>query len=569
MSSLMTMGNLGENNEITALKSSGISLKKIITPLFIVSTIIAIISFIFSNNVLPLANFKMRVLINDIRKQRPEIQIREGEFYNGIDNYSIRINKRNPQNNILYDILIYDHTQGKGNTTVIKADSGLMRLTADNKNLIITLWGGISYNEMQEDRRKVNKTYPHRIDKFKEQTIIIKLEGFDFERTDESFFKKNYQMMSLRQLKYSIDSLKKDLITQENNIYKQILTEYIYKYRRKLKEDSISNCKLNIDSIFNALPDYERINIYEQAISQARSMNYYTENNIENISYLRRYLRRHEIEWHRKFTLSIACIIFLFIGAPLGAIIRKGGLGMPAVVSLVFFILYYVISLLFEKMVRESVIPSFYGMWFSTFVVTGAGIFITIKATSESSIFNLDIYINLIAKILGIKKTSMLEKNIHYAGKFDYCEISKEDLISLLNDLNNSAKIYIDNIEKNYIQKNIFKILIENIEIDHIEFEEKYNKAFISLITSKWSKISYVNNIISEFEYINFKKLNFINFNNRIKKLFLIVFPIGILYIILLKQYSRTIVKKLNKIINNSKNIISALQSNIFVAEVE
>lgn len=568
MSSLMTMGNLGENNEITALKSSGISLRKIISPLFFISTLIAIISFIFANNILPVANFKMRVLINDIRKQRPEIQIKEGEFYNGIDNYSIRINRKNPQNNILYDILIYDHTQGRGNTTVIQADSGLMRLTVDNKNFLITLWGGVSYNEMQEDRRKLNKTYPHRIDKFKEQTIIIKLEGFDFERTDESFFKKNFQMMSLRQLKVSIDSLNKDLISQENYFFKQILNDYIYKYRRNLKDSSNNNCKINIDSIFNSLPDYIRINTYEQAISQARSTIYFTENNVENISYLRRYLRRHEIEWHRKFTLSLACIVFLFIGAPLGAIIRKGGLGMPAVISLIFFILYYVISLFFEKMVRESIIPSFYGMWFSTFVVTSAGIFITIKATSDSSLFNMDIYLNLLGKIFGIKKTLMIEKNIHIASKFDYSDISKDEIINSLKELNKEIGNCIENIKKEFINPKPLKILTGINKVENEKFYSIYNKVFEDLITSKWAKISYISNSINELEYINFNN-KLCNLNKKIRTVLLLLLPIGLLYVLFLKFSMKKLIKKLENLQTITNNIISALNSNLFLAELE
>lgn len=568
MSSLMTMGNLGENNEITALKSSGISLRKIITPLFVISTLIAITSFVFANNVLPIANFKMRVLINDIRKQRPEIQIKEGEFFNGIDNYSIRINRKNPHNNILYDILIYDHTQGRGNTTVIKADSGIMKLTSDNKNFLITLWGGISYNEMPEDRRKLNKTFPHRIDKFKEQTIIIKLEGFDFERTDESFFKKNFQMMSLRQLKVSIDSLNRDLISQENYFFKQVLNDYIYKYRRNLKDSSNSNCKINIDSIFNSLPDYQRINIYEQAISQARSSIYFTENNVENISYLRRYLRRHEIEWHRKFTLSLACIVFLFIGAPLGAIIRKGGLGMPAVISLIFFILYYVISLLFEKMVRESVIPSFYGMWFSTFIVTTAGIFITIKATSDSSLFNVDVYLNLISKIFGLKKNLMIEKNIHIASKFDYSDISKDELINSLKELNSEIKNCIENIKNEYINAKPLKILLGNNKLENNKFDNIYNKVFKDIVTSKWSRISYISNSINELEYINFNNKLY-NTTKTIRTLLLFLLPIGLLYVLILKFSMKKLIKKLENLHTIINNIISALNSNIFLAEVE
>ncbi len=408
MAALMTFGNLGEFNELTALKSSGISLQRIMMPLIVLTFIISIGAFFFSNYILPVANLKMRSLLWDIQQQKPEFQIVEGIFYNGIEGYSIRIGKKSTKNGMSYDIRIYDHTQRQGNTMVTYADSGTMKMTTDERYLVMTLYNGHTYAEIQPERRnRRDYSYPMRRDKFQKQVMTIEMTGFEFDRSDESLFKGSFNMLSLAQLRHFEDSIINDINTITQGLEETLIKTNYYTYRRTVPEylkDTTNNTErmvytLNLDSMFNSLPNTVKLQVINQAMNQARSsMNYATTSFMNTDSKTRR-LRRYQIEIQRKFTLSFACFIFFFIGAPLGAIIRKGGLGMPTVISVLFFLVYYVISLSGEKLVRESIVPPFHGMWVSTIVLFPIGIFLTYKAATDSAIMNMETYSNVIQKI--------------------------------------------------------------------------------------------------------------------------------------------------------------------------
>lgn len=408
MAALMTFGNLGEFNELTALKSSGISLQRIMMPLMILTILISIGAFFFSNYVLPVANLKMRSLLYDIQRQRPEFQIIEGVFYNGIEGYSIRIGDKSHKSGMLYDIRIYDHSRKHGNTTVTFADSGTMKLTEDERYLVITLFSGRSYDDLDPEKQsRRDYTYPQRRDKFQEQIMTIEMKGFELNRTDESLFRGNYNMMSLAQLRHVEDSILSDIHEINYGLTSTLERTTYLNYRRasgRHKQNpadtlALSVLVLNGDSLFNTMSNSHKLHVTGQAITQARSsLNYVTTSYVNSDSKIRR-LRKYQIEIQRKFTLSFACFIFFFIGAPLGAIIRKGGLGMPTVISVLFFLVYYVISLSGEKFVRESIISPFQGMWISAAVLLPLGIFLTYKAATDAAIMNMETYSNFIQKI--------------------------------------------------------------------------------------------------------------------------------------------------------------------------
>lgn len=411
LASLMTFGNLGENYELTALKSAGISLQRIMTPLVVLVAGISVLAFFFSNNVMPYANLKMRALLYDIRQKRPAFQITEGIFYNGIDGYSIKVGRKDPRTNKLYNIKIYDHTAGKGNISVTTADSGLMKMTPDS-NLIFILYSGYSYNELEDETRsRSHRTYPHRMDYFQQQELILSLSGFGFNRTDENLFKGGYQMMNLKQLSKARDSLNQDFNLNRQVFYKDLLavnyfrSDFLVRKKKEgdtlfLKNPPLTLKKFYPDSIYDTLPLPDKKLVISQALGLARTAQSYISSQKETFYNKIKRIRRHEIEWHRKFTLSFACLIFFFIGAPLGAIIRKGGLGMPVVISVLFFVVYYVISLIGEKMVRENLIPAAEGMWISSAILLPLGIYLTYKATTDSAILNLDTYTRFIRKIM-------------------------------------------------------------------------------------------------------------------------------------------------------------------------
>jgi len=416
LASLMTFGNLGENFELTALKSSGVSLQRIMRPLIILTIAISFLAFFFSNNVMPIANLKMLSLLHDVRQQQPAFNIKEGIFYQGLDDYSIRVQKKDSKRNMLYMILIYDHTNRRGNTSVIAADSGSMSFSPNKQYLLLTLFHGRKYEELQEDMRtKRYKTYPAQKDFFKQETITFDLSGFNFKRSDENLWKENYQMLNVSQLSVSVDSLNQDLQNRRKDFSKtfyrsSLLNRYpINKDTAIFKEQFKVKKSFSIDSVFKQMSskDYERLLTY--SLQYARSAVNYISSTADDQKYREEWIVKHIIEWHKKFTLSIACFILFFIGAPLGAIIRKGGFGMPVVVSVLFFVFYYLLSITGERLAKEGVFNPLEGMWLASAILFPLGVFLTIKATNDSVLFDFTSYSGFFAKIFN---RSFFKKNI-------------------------------------------------------------------------------------------------------------------------------------------------------------
>ncbi|MDZ7738568.1 MAG: LptF/LptG family permease [Bacteroidales bacterium] len=423
LAALMTFGNMGENFELTAIKSSGISLQRLMRPLIIFILLLSIGSFFFSNNVVPHANRKARTLMYDIQMKRPELNIQAGTFYNGIEGFSIKIGKKDPETNKLEKIIIYDHRDVDGNKTLVMADSGYMNMTPDESGLIFTLYNGHSYTDiMEKGRSALNKSYPFRSDKFSEQTLIIELSGFDLERSDLSLFKSHQTMQNMSQLQYFADSLGKRLDTRQDNYIEEYKTSRVYarrNYKRTdEKQDTTDNeyIAFDVDSLYDSLGVTQKQIVISHSLAQARSgLQFLTDKS--KISYSEyKHILKFKAEWHRKITLAVACLIFFFIGAPLGAIIRKGGLGMPMVIAVLFFVIWYMLTLFGEKMAKEGITPVPLGMWESTVILMGVGIFLTYKATSDAAIMNKETYTHFfknILKKLGMVKSSTDEDSDH------------------------------------------------------------------------------------------------------------------------------------------------------------
>ena len=411
LAALMTFGDMGENFELIALKSSGVSLPRIMLPLIILIILISVGAFFFSNNILPHSNLKSRSLLHDIQKQRPELNIQPGVFYNGIEGFSIKIAEKDPVTNLMRKIFIYDHRAKKGNISVTYADSGYMKITPDEANLIFNLYNGHSYFEMHQDKRNKKqwrgKTYPHRHDKFSEKTIIFDLTGFGLNRSNENLFKSHYSMLNLVGLEHYRDSFTVILDERKELFTRTMLTSNLFKYKNfgKLKRER-ENIKIDSTKEFRPMEILDELfkvkqeNIITQAIAHAKGAKKNVTDAQRSIVWRTKTIKRYEIEWQRKFTLSFACFIFFFIGAPLGAIIRKGGLGTPVVVSVLFFVVYYVISLMGEKFAREMIITPFEGMWASSFILLPVGIFLTYKATTDSVIMNTETYTEIPKRII-------------------------------------------------------------------------------------------------------------------------------------------------------------------------
>ena len=418
LASLMTFGNLAENLELLAFKSSGISLIRIMAPVMVLSALISIGAFFFANNVVPISNLKMRSMLYDIQQQRPELTIKPGVCDNTLEGYSIRIGDRDTRTNLLKDIWIYDHTDKQGNVSVTVADSGYMKMSADEKHLLLTLYNGRTYIELQKDKKEDRhiKSYPHRRDRFEHQEMIIEMTGFGLNRTDEKLFRNSYAMLNLSQLNHFEDSLNQDIRELYDKFHRTIHGTLSARPKGILiarapgepvwdtaaSEEAapgLQIARLHVDSAYAELNRLERRKALTQALNFARTNKSVTASNVGTEEFRIARLRRYQNEIHRKFTYSLLCLIFFFIGAPLGAIIRKGGLGLPVIVSVLLFLVYYIISITGEKFARESLVVPFVGMWFSTFVTIPVSIWLTWKAANDSVIMNIETYFTWLSKL--------------------------------------------------------------------------------------------------------------------------------------------------------------------------
>ncbi|HKK82063.1 MAG TPA: LptF/LptG family permease [Prolixibacteraceae bacterium] len=401
LASIMTFGNLGERFELLAIKASGVSLLKIMRPLIALNIIITLFAFTLADQVIPVTNAKFQALLWSVKKQRPEMIIKEGIFSNEIDGYSIKVDEKDNDSKLLKGIMIYDHTENKGNTNVIIADSGYVNMSDDKNYMILTLFEGISYNDVTSSKRKSEDKNPFRRELFKKQKIVIGVSDFNLKRTDERYFKENYQTLKNKRLAATIDTLnmkfkEREEIMSRGIHYNDILNaEIVNNYHpdsidvENLYPDSTS---MHVDSVFNVLDDGKRRMVLHTAQRLAQQnqraiLQYQTDLYNRMV-----WINKHMIAWHKKYSLSIACLLFFFIGAPLGAIIRKGGFGMPVVVSILLFIIYYLSTVIGEKVAREGVWKVEVVVWLPTFIFFLIGILLTHQAVTDSILMNSETY---------------------------------------------------------------------------------------------------------------------------------------------------------------------------------
>lgn len=404
LSSLMTFGNLGEHYELVSMKAAGISLRRVMAPLMVMSLIISGIAFYFSNNVLPVANLKFKSLLYDVREQKLALDIKEGVFYTGIDGFVIRVGEKEDDEKTIRDVLIYDHREKKGNVNVTVADSGRMELTPDGRYLIFNLFSGYNYTDKTDTRNYLEKR-PFQRTKFRENYRRFDLMDFEMSRTDEDLFKSNYSMLNLTQLQEAEDSLISGLNERKTNIPDLLIRSFYFFHTI----DSTRAARYEPDSAYNAnfMAQYSKVqqeDIIEEATQKFRrsrdNIRYYKQE-IENREEM---IYKHQAEWHRKFTLSVACFVLFFIGAPMGAIIRRGGLGLPVVVSVLFFVLFHIISITGEKSVKSGAVDANIGMWIAPVVLLPLGIFLTFKATTDSPLLDAESWRKTFSKLFPKKQ---------------------------------------------------------------------------------------------------------------------------------------------------------------------
>ena len=394
--SIMTMGNFGEKYELIAMKAGGISIRRVMMPMAVVVLMLTGMAFYFANNVMPIAVLKYKMTLYDVTRKKPALNIKPSEYYSGIDGYVIRVDQKDKENKNLKNIIIYDHTDGMGNVSVTIADRGKMTVTPDERFLIFDLYDGYSYVEDIKAENYVSR--PMTRMKFDEQTMKFDLSAFAFNKSDKEYFKGSYQMMNIRQLDETIDTLK---LNREAKIkeYENVVNSY---FPISNLQDEVMMGKDVSDSEYivqiDKLSPRKQEEIQRRALYSARTINEEITMYSQILQNDQEYINRHGIEWHQKFTLSVACFVLFLIGAPFGSIVRKGGLGLPLVASVIFFVLYYVINTICIKAIREVALPP-YGMWISTVAMLPLGIFLTLKATTDSSVFDKGTWRKMILRI--------------------------------------------------------------------------------------------------------------------------------------------------------------------------
>ncbi len=397
LAAIMTMGNLGENYELLAMKSAGMSLMQITKPLIIVVGFVAVGSFFIGNDLVPYANKKVFSILYDIRQQKQSLEFQDGLFFNGIDNMSIRVGRQEPDTHLLHDVLIYDNRETNGNMNTIVADSGYIRLSDDKRFLIVTLYNGETYEQTRNSQWFNKSSLRHHT--FDMQNQTIPMEGFAMGRSDANQFS-NSQTKDIYELQHDIDSLELTVTSATATSYEPLLKEQIFAndiqvlpLPDSLRVDKSSFGDMAALDAVASLPMREKNRVWDAARSAAKSsrtaMTSFDETTAKEAL---NQLYRSKVEWHKKLSLPVSIIIFFLIGAPLGAIIRKGGLGMPVMVSVIFFVIYYIISIPGEKGVKEGTLPAFVGMWVAHFILSPIAIYLTYKATNDSALLDTDWY---------------------------------------------------------------------------------------------------------------------------------------------------------------------------------
>ncbi len=403
LSSIMVYGNMGERFELAAFKSAGISMLRFMRSTIVTGAFISIGAFLFSNYILPSAYLKFVVTLVDITKQKPALNIKPNEFYNEIEDYSIFIGGKSDDNVSIQEVTIYEETD-KTNDNVLIAESGKMETSGDKQNLIFTLYNGKQYEQLA-DASKNKSTNEHVRMNFRQWEKTLDLSGFQMTHTSEDLYQNHYKMLNVVQLEHSIDSLRGSIDKQKSLLKPSLKSHYYITRDSTVSQqsavlspqsapDSYRDQSVNGEeySFLNVIPDRNKAGTIKRSIQTVRNISSYNTQLVERMKMIETKIADHKIEWHRKFALSLACLLFVFVGAPLGAIIRKGGFGLPVIFSILIFIFYYVMSIMGEKMADQQVLTPFGGMWLSTFIVLPFCFLLTIKAKNDAPVVDSEWY---------------------------------------------------------------------------------------------------------------------------------------------------------------------------------
>lgn len=445
LASLITFGNMGEKLELLSMKAAGVPLLRILQPLLIVVVILSGCSFYFQNNIAPEATKRLSALVWSMKQKSPELEIPEGVFYSEIPGYNIFVEKKDMKTGMLYGVMIYTNVSSQEDTQIVLADSARLQSTADKMHLMLTMYSGERFRNM--DARSANMmkaNVPYMRETFTKEIDLIEFDG-NFNITDASLFAGNAQTKGLRNIRLGIDSLNHRIDSVGASIYEAQCRGAMERQIRNKSEKDSAHIVAEVaqtaafDSLYAGLSHEQLQSTIRTATSKVRQLTaeYEFRSMITNED--NRSLRIHKVEKHKKFTYSLACLLFFFIGAPLGAIIRKGGLGMPVIISVSIFIFYYIINSSGEKMAKSGAWYIPFGVWLSSMVLAPIGVFLTYKSNQDSAVFNIEGYRMFIMRLFGLRESRKLNRKEVIINEPDYPKVAHE-----LTDLQADCKRYVE-----------------------------------------------------------------------------------------------------------------------------
>ncbi len=567
LASLMTFGNLGERFELTAMKASGVSLFKTMRPLMVLMIFVAIGAFFFQNNVLPVAQAKMWTLLYSMRQKSPEVEIPEGTFYDQIPGVNLYVEHKDAESGMLYDMMLYDVSKGFDNSRIILADSGKLSFTEDKTHLFLQLYTGEQFEQLKNQdamsSRSKGEFVPYRKESFIEKQIRVAFDA-NFSRMDESAMQQQYVGKNIAQLRETIDSVNRKVDSIGSGYAKDIkenpyfgISYYQKKYVNHKLTDVPQNQVILDDTLNLDTLKYSKGNSYArtymvQALNKAKRHRQEYEFKSFSMKDQRKSIRRHDIEMQKKFTLSFACIIFFFIGAPLGAIIKKGGIGTPLVISVILFIVYYIIDNTGYKMARDGRVAVWIGMWLSSAVLLPLGIFFTYKAVHDSALFNMDAYRNFFRKLLGINETR------HYEVK----EVVMDD-VEILNAIKMAEDLQVkcvDFMERYKKRQSYVSYWVNGFSRKEINELDEALESLVTYLSN--SKSQLLINKISQYPLLKKFWAYQPSTSNILSWIGILVFPIGLpMYLVGIKCHA-ALLRDIKAILKVNGDVIELLNKN-------
>ena len=550
LAALMTFGNFGEKYELLSMKAAGIPLLRIIRPLILFCTLLCGMSFYFQNVIAPKAQIKLWTLLVSMKQTSPELDIPEGVFYSDIEGYNIYVKKKDRETGIMKDLLIYNFSEGFENAHIIWASEGSMEMTGDKKNLFLHLYNGEQFENLKSQTID-SKNVPYRRETFREKHIIIEFDG-GFNMIDGGFLNDRSDSKNMAEISHSLDSLttRADSVGRAmfNDIKRTTYREITITPRDSSQMTSGEiPASINVDSLFNAYTLAEKEKTLKSASEKIKAMT--DDWKIKNMQMTDadKNIRRHQTDWHKKITLSLSCLIFFFIGAPLGAIIRKGGLGLPVVISVIIFVLYYIIDSGSTRVARSGEMNIILGVWMSTLVLAPIGAFFTYKSNKDSVVFNLEVYTGFFRWLFGMRPSRHITKKEVIIKDPDYTHVSEE-----LSVMSERCRHYLDT-HRLGSAPNYYRIFFVDGPSNAIaEINDRMENVIEELSNSKDGSIL---NELNNYPILSTQAHKSPSDHRWLNALFGVFVPVGLFFYFRIWMFGKRLEKDLKRIIQTNTNI--------------